>query len=249
MKIKETNSKKILNRSKIEGVDYCINPYIGCFHGCKYCYAEFMKKYTFHTENWGEFVDIKINSPELLEKEIKSMRKGLIMISSVTDPYQPIEKKYEITKRILEILLIYQFPVEILTKSSLILRDIEILKKFNDLCVGLTITTDNEYIKKIFEPRSSSISERVNTIEILHKNGIRTFCFVGPILPMNPENLLNMIIDKVDFIYLDRMNYCNKVTSIYKKYGLAKYLSDEYFENVKNFFLKNVDIKKIEAFI
>ena len=102
MKIKEIQAKNILSESKV--YDWTINPYVGCQHGCIYCYAKFMKRFSGHKENWGEFVDVKMNVPELLSQEIKKKKKGRVWVSGVCDPYQPVEKKYELTKKCLEIL-------------------------------------------------------------------------------------------------------------------------------------------------
>ena len=127
--IREIKAKSILTKSGIPGVDYCVNPYVGCSHGCRYCYATFMKRYTGHTEAWGSFVDVKIHAPEILQRQLKRASMGRVMISSVTDAYQPIESKYKLTRQCLEILLQSQFPVDILTKSPLVLRDIDLIKK------------------------------------------------------------------------------------------------------------------------
>ena len=149
--IREIKAKSILTKSGIPGVDYCVNPYVGCSHGCRYCYATFMKRYTGHTEPWGGFVDVKINAPEILQRQLKRARNGRVMISSVTDAYQQIESKYKLTRQCLEILLQNQSPVDILTKSPLVLRDMDIIKKFKDIEVGITITTNDEEISRVFE--------------------------------------------------------------------------------------------------
>ena len=98
MKITEVYCKNALSKSKISGMDYALNPYIGCEHGCVYCYAEFMRKYTNHKEEWGEFVDVKINIVDRLRKQIKRTKPGTIMIGTVTDAYQPLEDKYQLTR-------------------------------------------------------------------------------------------------------------------------------------------------------
>src|SRR3990172_5539619 len=157
--IREIKAKSILTKSGIPGVDYCINPYVGCSHGCRYCYATFMKKYTGHTEPWGSFVDVKINAPEILQKQLKRAKRGRVLISSVTDAYQPIESKYKLTRQCLEILLQSQFPVDILTKSPLVLRDTDLIKKFKDIEVGITITTNEEKIRPHVD---SIIIDRMN---------------------------------------------------------------------------------------
>jgi DNA repair photolyase len=248
MKLKEIKVKSALSRSRISDKMYCLNPYIGCQHGCRYCYATFMKRFTGHNEKWGSFVDIKINVPQLLIKELQRVKKWEIMISSVTDPYQPLERKYHLTRRCLKILLEHQFPLSILTKSSLILRDVDILTLFNNLEVGLTITTNEEAIKKIFEPYSSPISERIRALRILHDRGIKTYAFIGPILPQNPKEIVDNLWKIVDFVYIDRMNYCYKIERVYQMHGLEKYLEDNYFyqigERLKNLFnSKGVEVR------
>ena len=109
MIIKETPAKSILSASKI--YDYVINPYVGCEHACSYCYARFIKKFTGHTEPWGQFVDVKINAPELLKKEILKKKRARVWISGLCDPYQPLEAKYELTGNCLKILAFYDWPV------------------------------------------------------------------------------------------------------------------------------------------
>ena len=218
MVIKEVQAKNILSKSKI--YNWTINPYVGCEHGCVYCYAKFMKRFTSHTEPWGEFVDVKINASELLEQEIKTKKKDRIWISGVTDCYQPIENKYELTKKCLEILQENNWPVVIQTKSPLVLRDIELLKKFKDIEVGFTITTGDDEIRKIFEPRTFSITDRIEALDKLYKAGIKTFVMIAPLLP-GAENLVDKLKGKVDHILIDKMNY-NYADWVYEKYHLEK---------------------------
>jgi DNA repair photolyase len=230
--VKKIKVKSVLTRSGIPGVDYCINPYVGCFHGCRYCYATFMKRFTGHTEAWGSFVDVKVNSPEVLQRQLQRKARGRVMISSVTDAYQPIEAKYKLTRKCLEVLLQYQFPVDILTKSPLVLRDLDLIKEFKDIEVGVTVTTNDEKIRKVFEPKAPSITARINTLKKLHNNGINTYAFIGPVLPMNPEALLENINPHVDSIIIDSMNYTSKTLKIYKRMNLSKWLEDGFIENI-----------------
>jgi DNA repair photolyase len=218
MKIKEIQAKNILSKSKV--YDWTINPYVGCEHSCTYCYAKFMKRFSGHKEDWGEFVDVKINAPELLSQEIKKKKKGRVWISGVCDPYQPLEKKYELTKQCLKILQSNNWPVVIQTKSPLVLRDLELLKKFQEIEVGFTITTDDEEIKKIFEPRTAPINERIETLDKLHREGIKTFAMIAPLLP-KAENLVPKLKGKVDYVIIDKMNY-HYADWVYKKYQLEK---------------------------
>lgn len=188
-----------------------------------------MKKFTGHKENWGEFLDIKINAPLLLQKEIKKRRVGTISLSTVTDPYQPIEKKYTITRQCLEILKLYDHPISILTKSALVIRDIDLFKSFSNLEVGLTITTDNECISKLFEPLASSIQNRINALKELKNNNIKTYVFIGPILPMNAQNLIEKISPYTSYVLIDKLNYKFISKKIYNKYNLIYAIDDKYF--------------------
>jgi len=218
MKIKEIQAKNILSKSKV--YDWTINPYVGCQHGCIYCYARFMKRFSGHKENWGEFVDVKINAPELLSQKIKKKKKGRVWISGVCDPYQPLEKKYELTKKCLEILQRNNWPVTIQTKSPLVLRDLALLKKFKEIEVGLTITTADEKIRKIFEPKVSSTEERIKALDKLHQEGIKTYVMIAPLLP-KAESLVPKLKGKADYVIIDKMNY-HYADWVYKKYQLEK---------------------------
>ncbi|MDD5434277.1 MAG: DUF5131 family protein [Nitrospira sp.] len=230
--IREIKVKSILTRSGIPGVDYCINPYVGCYHGCKYCYATFMKRFTGHTDEWGSFVDVKINAPEVLQKELRRKEKGRVIISSVTDAYQPVEGKYKITRQCLEVLSEHQYEVDILTKSPLVLRDMDILKRFGEIDVGITITTDDDKIRKICEPNAPPINARINALKRLHDNGIKTYVFIGPVLPMNPDALLEKIVPFADSVLIDRMNYTSKTVSIYRRMNLTRWLDRGFTDDI-----------------
>jgi DNA repair photolyase len=225
MKIREIKAKSILSKSQV--YDYALNPYVGCQHGCVYCYAKFMKRFTGHRETWGKFVDIKINAPELLDYEVKRKKVGRVWISGVCDPYQPLEKRYMITKRCLHILVENGWPFIVQTKSSLVLRDIETLKRANNIEVGFTITTQDERIRKIFEPEATSSGNRIEALAKLHSEGIKTFAMVAPILP-GVEGLVNALKGKVAHVILDRLNY-HYADWAYKRYGIKWAMEDGFF--------------------
>jgi DNA repair photolyase len=226
MNIKEIRSKSVLSASKI--YPYVINPYVGCQHGCHYCYARFIKKFTGHNEPWGEFVDIKINAPELLSREINKKKCATVWISGLCDPYQPLEAKYKLTRQCIEILANNNWPVVIQTRSPLVIRDLDILKKAKKFEVGFSIPTADDEIRKLFEPNAPSIKERLNTLDELHQSGIKTYAMIAPILP-GAEGLVKELKAKVDYIIVDRMNY-NYANWIYKKYKLEDKLSDDFFQ-------------------
>ena len=226
MKVREIQSKTILSVSKI--YHYVINPYVGCQHGCRYCYARFMKKFTGHQEYWGQFVDIKINAADLLPIEIKRKKPAPVWISGVCDPYQPLEAHYQLTRKCLKILADNNWPVVIQTRSSLVLRDIDILKRAKEWEVGLTITTADDEIRKLFEPDAPTIKERLATLDELHRSGIRTYAMIAPILP-GAEVLVDALEGKVDYIIIDRMNY-HYGDWLYRKYRMEDKLSDDFFQ-------------------
>ena len=226
MNITEVQSKTILSASKV--YDYVINPYVGCQHACSYCYAKFMKRFTGHPEPWGQFVDIKINAAELLSVEIRRKKRATVWVSGVCDPYQPLEKKYELTRKCLEILAQNDWPVVVQTRSPLVLRDLDILKEAKHLEVGLSITTGDDAVRKLFEPHAPPIPERIRTLDELHRAGIKTYAMIAPLLP-GCEDLPERLAGKVDYIRIDRMNYHN-ADWVYKNHGLEENLSDEYFD-------------------
>lgn len=243
--ISEIQAKSILSKSGIPGADYCINAYVGCSHACVYCYATFMKKYTGHTEAWGTFVDVKVNAAALLRKQLRKAVRGHVMVSSVTDAYQPIEVKYRLTRQCLEILLEHQFPVGILTKSPLVLRDLDIIKRFGEIEVGLTISTDDEKMRKIFEPGAPPIEARINTLRKLKDGGVKTYVFIGPMLPMNPDVLSEKIRKHADSILISRMNYIGKTAHLFKKLGMMQWLDKNYADGIKALLRKRLGEKKV----
>ena len=231
--VKEIQAKSVLNKSKI--FDYCLNPYTGCQINCRYCYARlFMKRYSGHKEAWGDFVDVKINAPEVLQKQLGKAKKGTVWISSVCDPYQPLEARYKLTRRCLKELVKKQFPVNIQTKSELVLRDLDLFKEFEEIEVGFTITTDDEKVAKLFEPNASTVKARLSALAKIHASGIKTFVFIGPLLPGNPENLIEHLAEQADTIFIDRMNYLHSIKGFYHRFGLDRETTDNFFKEYKD---------------
>jgi DNA repair photolyase len=186
-----------------------------------------MKRVTGHREPWGEFVDIKINAADLLRVEINKKKRGRVWISGVCDPYQPLERKHKLTRQCLEILAQNNWPVIVQTRSPLVLRDIDILKEAQDFEVGLSVTTADENIRKLFEPNAPSIRDRLKALDELHKAGVRTYAMVAPMLP-GAEGLGELLKGKVDYLLIDRMNY-HYGDWVYRKYGLEDKLTDDFF--------------------
>jgi len=229
MIVKEIHAKSILSKSRV--FDYTVNPYVGCEHGCTYCYARFMKRYTGHKEAWGEFVDVKVNATSLLQRELKKKRVGRVWISGISDPYQPLEKKYELTRGCLEILSKHGWPVTVQTKSPLVLRDMGSLRKFEQIEVGLTITTADENVRKIFEPNSPPIKQRIEALEKLHSIGVKTFAMIAPMLP-KAEGLVAQLRGKVDYVLIDKMNY-HYADHVYRRHKLEYAMTNNFFTKKK----------------
>ncbi len=191
MNVREIEAKHILNRSKLRGDGYTINPYVGCQHACVYCYACFMKRFSQHDEPWGEFVDVKINAAELFVQDFRKVKDGEgAFIGSATDAYHPLESEYELTRKILQKIVVVQksslipkeFSVSILTKSDLVLRDIDLLKQIPGAEVGFSVSMPDEKARRLFEPGAKPVERRVAALKTLRGEGIATFAFIAPIL-------------------------------------------------------------------
>ena len=213
MIVTEIECKSILTKSGIEAVDYAINPYVGCGHGCVYCYARFMKRFTGHKEPWGTFVDVKVNAAEVLTRQLRRAKPGSITLSTVTDPYQPLEREYGIARACLEALVSYDSSVSILTKSALVLRDLDLIKRLKNVEVAFTITTLDDEVKRHFEPCSSPIPARLEAFRALAEAGISTWAFCGPLLPFlsDGEAELDTLFGelkrvKVGYVLVDSLN-------------------------------------------
>lgn len=210
--VHEITCKSLLNKSGIPGIDYSVNPYTGCLHACSYCYARFMARHTAHGMEWGTFCDVKINAAAVLEKEIRKRPPGLVSLSTVTDPYQAAEEKYGLTREILIRLADSDFTVSILTKSALVLRDLDILKRFGKdrIEVGFSINTADEAVRKAFEPGAPPVSDRLEALSALHDAGIATWVFIAPVLPAltlrSLDTLLPVLEKHADRVLIDGLN-------------------------------------------
>ncbi len=181
-KVNLIQAKTIFTKTNLPGCDWVINPYNGCQFACTYCYAAQIARWKHPGEEWGSFLDVKINAPELLKKELPKI-KGSIFFSSVTDPYTGLEAKYQLTRRCLELLINYPELISIQTKSPLITRDIDLFKKFKKISIGFTVTTLNDRVSRFIEPLAPAVSDRIKAIKQLNTAGIHTYAFIGPILP------------------------------------------------------------------
>lgn len=179
-----TSVKTALSETGLPDLKYALNPYIGCAHGCIYCYARLYTRDKRVSENWGSVVIVKYNLPRVLEREVNSKVRGVVGVGTITDPYQPIEAHYKITLKSLQVLLRAEFPVSIQTKNPLVLRDVELLAKHRELVdVGFTITTLSYEEARFIEPNSPPPRSRVDALKKLSTIGLKTWIFYGPIIP------------------------------------------------------------------
>jgi DNA repair photolyase len=183
-------AKSILVRSKLPDADYVVNPYTGCAFGCQYCYATFTGRFVGQPRDaWGDYVYAKANAVAVFEAELRKLRRAgrapSLLLSSVTDPYQGAERRYRLTRGLLEVLARepYPGPVGILTKSPLVLRDLDVLGALPLIDVGLTVTTTDDRLGRFLEVRAPRASRRIETLAALAAHGLRTYAFVGPLLP------------------------------------------------------------------
>lgn len=211
VRIAEVECKSVLNKSAL--ADYTVNCYAGCEHGCCYCYARFATRFSHPGEPWGNFVDVKVNAPQILAREVRRKRIGTVFISSVCDGWQPWEASYRLTRQCLEILLHYGYPLTILTKSTLAGRDLDLLSSKVGVDFGVTITTLDEELCRLIEPGGSPPIERLALLEEARMRGVRTYAFLGPLLPYLSDiegslvPLLKALKDVgVDYFYIDRLN-------------------------------------------
>lgn len=243
MKIIFINVKKALSKSGLPDIDYALNPYMGCYHGCIYCYARI---YTWDKEissNWGEIVAVKKNLVEILDREVKYLRRGVVGVGTITDPYQPVEAKYKLTRKSIEKLLSHGFHVSIQTKNTLVLRDTDLLIRYRGrVDVGFTITSLNDRKTRIYEPRASPPSMRAYALKQLASKGIETWIFYGPVIPGFNDDLDTRIkIIKlakeagskvlIDRIHIKKFMYSNEnplraILSIARNYPWKKFYNE-----------------------
>ena len=221
MIIKEIQVNDYLTKSNLPASDYVINPYVGCTHGCRYCYASFMKRFTSHKEKWGEFIDIKLCDKKIDLKKISGKN---VFLSSVTDCYNKFEEKYKITRNILEQLVDSNCYLSISTKSKLILRDIDLFKKMKNLVVCMSINTLDEKFRNDMD-NASTIKERMESLKELHNNGIYTVLFMSPIFPFITEwkEIIEETKDYIDEYWFESLN----LRGDYKK-DILDYIKNNY---------------------
>ena len=219
--IADVETKNIMTKSSLPVGGYSVNPYVGCTHACKYCYASFMKRFTGHTEEWGQFLDVKYWEPI---KNPKKYAGQLAVIGSVTDGYNHYEEEYKRTRTLLEELKDSGAKIMICTKSDLVVRDLDILTQMKDVTVSWSINTLDEDFKNDMD-KAVSIERRLVAMKKVYDAGIRTVCFVSPIFPgiTDIPAIIERVKDQCDFVWLENLNLRGNF-----KAGIMKYIEEKH---------------------
>ncbi len=247
--IREVETKNIMTKSSLPVGGYSVNPYVGCTHACKYCYASFMKRFTGHTEEWGTFLDVK-HWPEI--KNPKKYAGQRVVIGSVTDGYNPQEEQFRNTRKLLEQLIGSDADILICTKSDLVVRDIDLLKKLGRVTVSWSINTLDENFKNDMDS-ASSIERRIAAMKQVYDAGIRTVCFVSPVFPgiTDFEAIFERVKDQCDLFWLENLNLRGGFKKTIMDYIAGKYpdlvpLYDEIYNKHNRSYFEALEVKAEE---
>jgi DNA repair photolyase len=194
--VREVTCRSALGTCGLPGFRYSVNPYRGCQHGCVYCYSPAVLR---EQRAWGSFVDVRVDMPTVLARELARKERGPVWLGSVTDAYQPVEARYSVTRKCLEQLARADAPVSLLTKSGLVARDYDLMKRFSEFELGFSITCADEGIRTIMEPGASPLDDRLRAMAEASKAGLRPWAFIAPIMPgitTRPREI-EMLIEKL----------------------------------------------------
>lgn len=221
--VQEVKVKNILTKSNLPVCEYSVNPYIGCTHGCQYCYASFMKRFTGHTEPWGTFLDVKY-WPQIKNPQKYAGKE--LFIGSVTDPYLPQEEIYRRTRALLMELKGSGAKITIATKNDLILQDLELIKTFKDARVSWSINTLDENFQTDMD-KAAPIGRRLAAMKAFYSAGVRTTCFVSPILPgiTDVKEIIQRTKEQCNLIWLENLNLRGSYKAVIIDYIRQKYPS------------------------
>ena len=204
MQIREVEVKSVMTKSNLPVSDFSVNPYVGCAHACKYCYASFMKRFTNHPEPWGEFVDVKY-WPEIKNPGKYAGKEAFF--GSVTDCYQPCEARYGRTRALLEQLQGSGISISIATKSDLVLRDLDLIKTFPNARVSWSINTLDESFRREMD-RAASIERRLEAMRQFYEAGVQTVCQLAPIFPgiTDVKAIIEAVRGRCNLVWLEDLN-------------------------------------------
>lgn len=218
---------------------YYLNPYAGCTIGCEFCYVAERADLSRELEGlprlaWGRWVDVKVNAAEVLRREVAAAPPGIVRLSPIlTDPYQPVERRFRVTRACLEVLADARFLPVILTRAALVMRDLDVLRRCPGAAVGLSIPTDDDRMRVRFEPGGDPIEERLEALRACHAAGLRTFAVIQPMLPMDPDRLVAALAPWVRAVRIDRMYDLPRVRHLYEAAGCPDASSDAFFADAR----------------
>ena len=180
----------------IGGFDYTLNPYSGCAFGCSYCYAAFFPRAPELRDSWGHWIKIKHNALDKLQRMRTPLAGKRVYMSSVTDPYQPLERDVRLVRSLLPIMAERELELVVQTRGSLVVRDLDLLVRFRRVCVNMTVTTDCEDVRRAFEPRCEPIAARLEAAAQVVEAGLPAVVTLTPLLPVrSPRNLVADLLD------------------------------------------------------
>jgi len=211
---------------------YYVNPYVGCMIGCEFCYVAQRADLSWGMEGlprmpWGRRLDVKVNAPEVLARELRDHPPGIVRMSPIlTDPYQPVERKYRVTRQCLSAMLGTGFVPFILTRAARVLDDVELLRKFPQAAVGFSIPTNDDRYRAMIEPGADPVDERLDALEVFAKAGIFTVAVIQPMLPMDVDALVERIGPFVKAVRIDRMQFPERIRHLYQRHGIEYALDD-----------------------
>ena len=248
--IKDIDVQSVMTKSSLPVGGYSVNPYVGCPHACRYCYASFMKRFTAHTEPWGTFLDVKHWKPIANPHKFDGQR---IVIGSVTDGYNPYEEEFRRTRKLLEELKGTTAEIMICTKSDLVLRDLDLLKSFPKVTVSWSVNTLDEQFRLDMD-HAVSIERRLDAMKQVYDAGIRTVCFISPIFPgiTDVKAIINRVKDFADLIWLENLNLHGQFKGDIMNYIREKHpelasLYDEIYNKKRMDYWKSLE-QEISAF-
>jgi DNA repair photolyase len=214
---------------------YYLNAYVGCMIGCEFCYVADRADMSRELEGrsrlpWGRYVDVKVNGPEVLRRELQATTPGIVRMSPIlTDPYQPLERRYRITRGCIEAMVGTGFTPGVLTRAARIVDDLELIASFPRAAIGVSVPTDDDAIREAFEPGGDPIEARLEALAAFRRAGVRTVAVVQPVLPMNPERLAALLAPHASLVRIDRMYEVPRVEHLYARAGRRDAATDAFY--------------------
>lgn len=211
---------------------YYVNPYTGCILGCTYCYGIGRTEFVREMEGlaplaWGRWLDVKVNAPELLARELAENPPGTVRMSPlVTDPYQPVERRYRVTRKCLEVLRASEFTPVVLTRSPVVVDDLALFRTMPRLLVGVSVPTDDDHVREAFEPAAPPIAARIEALRALREAGLRTFVVTWPMLPMNVTRLVEAVAPWVEAVRVGPMTEKARIARAYHQIGRPEAMTE-----------------------